>query len=76
MPKSYKEPCFQWRREWYEYMEEHILSTPEKLNFYRSVAAYGLYGKDLNLLCCEDADYFNTIIKPDLDRQRKRLKLA
>lgn len=70
---SKNNPYFLWRVEWVRYFDG-IQSEIEKLNFARSIAVYGLYGKDANLLCGEDLDYFNEVIRPDLDEQRKRLK--
>lgn len=68
-----KEPYFWWRKEWYEYMKQ-ITSTVEAVNFARTVAVYGLYGKDANLLCGDDLCYFNEVVRPDLDKQRKKMR--
>lgn len=70
---KYNAPYFWWRVEWVEYMDS-IQSNPERLNFARSVAEYGLFGNEPYCLTCEDLDYFNDVVRPDLDGQRKRLK--
>lgn len=70
---NFNAPFFWWRAEWVEYMDG-IQSNTEKLNFARSIAEYGLFGKEPYRLSCEDLEYFNEVVRPDLDVQRKRLK--
>lgn len=70
---NFNAPFFWWRADWVEYMDG-IQSNPEKLNFARSIAEYGLFGKEPYRLSCEDLEYFNEVIRPDLDEQRKRME--
>lgn len=67
------EPYFWWRVEWYHYLKS-ISANPERLALAEAIADYGLNGTEPTQLCCEDLDYFNEVIRPDLDKQRKQLK--
>lgn len=62
---------FRWYAEWLEYADK--LPDEEERTFNRSVIRYGLMKEEPAKLTGSTLDYFNTHIRPELDRQHKRL---
>ena len=67
------EPYFWWRKDWYLYMRG-IQETIPAVNFALSIARYGFYGEEPTRIDGELLEYFNREVRPDLDKQRKRMK--
>lgn len=62
---------FLWHRKWVEFSD--TLPEQEQLPFYEAVARYGLKGEEPKGLCVEAMEYFNAKVRPELDRQHKRM---
>lgn len=69
--KYYTYEKFRWLIEWLEYSEK--LPQPEQYEFYGAVSKYGLYEIEPTLKGAV-LDYFNVNVRPELDKQHKRLK--
>ncbi len=62
---------FRWFAKWLEYANK--LPDEEERTFNRSVIMYGLRKEEPVKLTGNTLDYFNTHIRPEIDRQHKRL---
>ncbi len=63
---------FLWLPEWAKYGDTVPPVTPA-LNFYMAIAEYGLDCIEPKGLRDEDLEYFNTHVRPELDRQHREM---
>lgn len=69
---GYKYTRFGFRTEWLKFIED--LPTPkEQSDTFHAVSEYGLKEAEPQGLTPEAMEYFNNEIRPDLDRQHKRI---
>lgn len=69
--KYYTYEKFRWFVEWLEYSEK--LPRTEQYEFYGAVSKYGLYEIEPTLKGAVLL-YFNANVRPELDKQHKRLR--
>lgn len=50
-----------------------ITGVEQVVNFANSIAEYGLLGREPTRIQGGQLEYFNRVIRPDLDNQRKRI---
>lgn len=60
-------PKFRWFIQWLEYSSN--LSDERRISFDKAIVKYGCYNTATVDLASEDLEYFNTYVKPELDRQ-------
>ena len=63
---------FRWLVEWVAYCET-LHDDAEQLAFHESIAKYGLKCEEPAVITGAALEYFNTEIRPELDRQHKRM---
>ena len=64
---------FLWLPEWAKYGDTVPPVTPA-LNFYMAIAEYGLDCIEPKGLRDEDLEYFNTHVRPEMDKRKNRRK--
>lgn len=60
---------FTFKSEWMRFAQT-ITTIEERFNFYDSVANYGLLADEPIGLNTRALDYFNDVVRPDIDRQK------
>lgn len=65
-------PYFWWCKDWYLFMVR-ITGVEQVVNFANSIAEYGLFGREPTRIQGGQLEYFDRVIRPDLDNQRKRI---
>ena len=68
MEKRYKH--FIWLRKWDGFLRS-IKDTAEFVTMFDAIALYGLEGKEPAGLSGRNLEYFNSVVRPDLDRQHQ-----
>lgn len=72
--KSVREyPKFKFQPEWVYYIDK-LDDWRRKLSMYDNISLYGCYGVEDEFLHDDDKAYFDKKIRPELDRQHKRLE--
>lgn len=64
-------PKFRFRQQWLDYA---TMLHGECGRFLRAVVRYGLYEESPGYLSASAFEYFDGVVRPDLDRQHDRMK--
>lgn len=64
-------PKFRFRKQWFDY-SNHLRGECGK--FIRAIVRYGLNEEEATELSSQALEYFNGVVRPDLDRQHDRMK--
>lgn len=67
------EYAFDFYESWVRFGDK-IESDEERINYYRAISRYGAFRKEPDNLQGEVLDYFQTQIRPELDRQHEAMK--
>lgn len=65
---------FNFYAEWVKFGDK-IKDDEERINYYRAISRYGAFCKEPNGLRGDALDYFQTKIRPELDRQHQKQQL-
>ena len=64
---------FRWFAEWVEYCKT-LYDDSEQLAFHEAIAKYGLECEEPIRITGAALEYFNMKVRPELDRQHKRMR--
>lgn len=68
-------PKFLWLPIWVIYTES-ICNPQDEFLIHEAIARYGLYCEEPNITNPEHLKYFNDVIRPELDRQHRKMDKA
>ena len=68
-------PKFRWFGAWVEYADS-ICNDHDQYLMHEAIARYGLYKEEPTITNPEDLQYFNNVIRPNIDAQHRKMDKA